>query len=189
MAHVPPKVANAQAQATLDLVADTTNDPMVRVTRASKRCKTAESLLAVGSISETEYAQHETFQAHCIATATGGAAGVGAPAWFGPAVAAALAAALAPVNARLTSIEGRMTNIEARQANVVASDSEDLLQPLINAAGVPFPNFPGTYGDLLNMNDNEMSAFLAHYGLVPVDDDDKTLKRHQIKKFIGMRIG
>lgn len=157
---------------------DTVADPKVRVSPAAAKRRKSE-----GASTETE---NMNLKARSIEDAVTAAVGKIDDV---PAMGEALATTLAPVNARLTSIEGRMTNIEARQANVVASDSEDLLQPLINAAGVPFPNFPGTYGDLLNMNDNEMSAFLAHYGLVPVDDDDKTLKRHQIKKFIGMRIG
>ena len=106
----------------------------------------------------------------------------------------AIATALAPVNARLTNIEGQLTNIEgqltniqARQANFLVVDCEDLLQPLNNAAGVPFPNFPGTFRDLARMTNLEMSTFLAHYGLA-VEEEDRFLMRRQIKKFIGMRI-
>ena len=106
----------------------------------------------------------------------------------------AIATALAPVNARLTNIEGQLTNvqgqltnIQARQANFLVVDCEDLLQPLNNAAGVPFPNFPGTFRDLARMTNLEMSTFLAHYGLT-VEEEDRFLMRRQIKKFIGMRI-
>ena len=85
---------------------------------------------------EDEYRQREAFHGRCIA-ATKDAAVVGAPGWFAP----AMAAAMAPINARL---ENRLDNIDARQRNSVAGDMGDTLVPLNNAMGVQLPIFSST---------------------------------------------
>ena len=130
MPFVPPTVANANAQQALNLATDVPQGPgNVRVARSVQRKQIAASLLQAGYITEAEYGDHEGFQARCTAAVTGVAAGGGAPDWFGP----ALAAGLAPINARLTAIEANLVNLNARQINTVAVHQNDSLafQPII----------------------------------------------------------
>ena len=174
MATAPARVANAIAQRTLDLVVDIPTAPDERLEQATKRRKVARRLRDVGMITPAEYREHEVFHARCIAAAAGVVADDGAPAWFGP----ALAAGLAPVLARLDTIE-------ARQCNSVAMDIDDPLQAIMNAEGIAAPNFPGTLGVLIEMSEDQMNSFLTHYGQ-PVNEDER-LKRQRMRKFIGMR--
>ena len=194
MAFVPPAVASANAQQSLDTAIDAPAGPAnVRVTRSVKRRKIAEVLLATGEITEAEYGDHEEFQARCTAAATGVVAGGGAPAWFGPALAAGLAAGLAPIHARLNTIEGRLNAIDrqlvnnnARQTNSVAVHQNDVLAPLNNAAHVPYPNFPATLQALNNMNGPALSACLGFYGMA--GGGNVEVRRDRLKKFIGIRL-
>ena len=187
MAFVPPVVTNGNAQQALDMAADAPAGPAnVRVTRSVLRRKIAENLLATGSITEAEYGDHEGFQARCTAAATGVVAGGGEPHWFGPALAAGLAAGLAPVNARLTAIEANLVNINARQNNAVAVHENDTLTPLNNGAGNPDPNFPATLQALNNMNGAALAASLGFYGRAAGGAVEA--RRDRFKKFIGIRL-
>jgi hypothetical protein len=209
-AVVVPNVANADAQRKLNTAGDV-DEPFERITRAAKRRKIAESLLATGTITDHEYGQHEAFVTKCTNVANGDmvAANAGVPAndgvppWFGP----ALAAALAPVLARLDGIEGRLDgiegrldgiegrldgidarqhNMEARQINSVASDLSDQLQGIRNAEGNVADDFPHDYRALSLMTPRAMTAFLLHYDLDQAGDIN--IKFQRIKKFIGLRI-
>lgn len=197
MALVPPTVADANAQAALDAAVDLPGGPAnVRVTRSAKRLKFAEGFLATGAITEAEYGNHEGFHSRCVAAATAG--GGGAPAWFAPALAAGLAAGLAPINARLDTIDARLDTIDARlhtidanlmhfaarQQNAVAVHQNDLLAPLNDAAGNPGPNFPATLQALNNMNGTSLTAILNHYNLAVGGTVE--IKRDRFKKFIGI---
>ena len=184
MAFNPPAVANASAQAALDLVVDVgaAGPANVRVTRSAKRKKIAEGLFQNGSITEAEYGDHEAFQARCTAAATGVVAGGGAPAWFGP----ALAAGLAPINAQLVNINAQLVNINARQSNAVAVHQNDILTPLNNGTGNPFPQFPATLQALNTMNGPALNAALGFYGLAAGGTVET--RRDRFKKFIGIRL-
>ena len=188
---VPPSVDNIHAQAILDATAEVTGPPMVRIARAAKRTKQADAMLQIGAITEEEFGEHLAFEAAVTANAIGDAANsvLGPPAWFGPAI----GAALAPVNTRLDNIENRLDNIdnrlhniEARQNNTVGNENMDALQPLLNADGVEFPTFPRNFQELHALTGQQMTAFLDHYGLHSGDDNAEKLRC--IKKFIGMRI-
>ncbi|KAL3936883.1 MAG: hypothetical protein SGBAC_007893 [Bacillariaceae sp.] len=190
---VPPTVDNPDAQAIL-----------VRIGRAAKRAKVAVEMLQIGAITAREYEEHRAFEATVTAdavrgeTADGGV--IGAPGWFAPSLAAALApvlaAALEPVNNRLSNIETRignietrMQNLEARQQNAfIVSDSVDSsIQPLVNATGEVFPNFPGNSHELHAMNGREMTGFLNHYDLQ--GNGAKAAKLQRIKRFVQTQIG
>jgi hypothetical protein len=198
----PPNVADAEAQAALNLMADVAGPPSVRAVRSSKRLRLAENLHQLNRITEGELGEHEGFHARCAFNAGGGpgAEEAGVPPWFGP----AMAAALQPVHAQLNNLQGqlndlqgqlnnfennieaRMNNFEARQINSVASDAPDPLRGLTNQAGVAFADFPDTLEDLYAMNGIQMTALLNHYGIAPGESNVDNM--HKIKKFIGMRI-
>ncbi|KAG7365472.1 DUF3294 domain containing protein [Nitzschia inconspicua] len=212
---VPPKVADAAAQAHLDIAVDVVGPVSVRAARSSKRLKIAHDLYANKSITESELGEHERFHVACAllpdpaavaAAAAAAAADTAAavvvpdvPPWFAQAIQVSLApiqaqlAQLQPMQAQLTqlqaqlnNIEARQLNSEARQLNIVASDPSDPLQGITNAAGHVFPQFPNTLGELHAMDEVQMTAFLHHHGLdVPCE---AMLKMVQIKQFIGRRI-
>jgi hypothetical protein len=191
MADVPI-VANAAAQLSLNEYEDV-GGPFGRVARAAKRCELAMSLHNAGVVTEDEYGAHEGFLARLTAAATGVVAGGGAPDWFGPAHAAGLVVALAPVIQRLDNVDQRLdnlersqANLEARQNNAVASDTTDPLLPILDAAGNAAPNFPRNLITLMNMNGGKMDIFLKHYAQPVAGTNDE--KRQRIKKFIGIRV-
>uniref|UniRef100_A0A7S2YR45 Uncharacterized protein n=1 Tax=Entomoneis paludosa TaxID=265537 RepID=A0A7S2YR45_9STRA len=195
MAFHPPAVADAKAQKALDAAVDVPAGPAnVRVTRSVKRRKIAEGLLGAEVITEAEYGNHETFQARCTADATGGVAGEEEPAWFAPALAAALDANIAGIKADIagikSNIEGikaNLVNINARQSNMVAIGQSDPLAPLIDGAGNVDPNFPATLGALNTiMTGPALTASLTFYGQEAEGSDED--RRTQFKKFIGIRL-
>jgi hypothetical protein len=198
----PPNVADAEAQAALNLMADVAGPPSVRAVRSSKRLRLAENLHQLNRITEGELGEHEGFHARCAFNAGGGpgAEEAGVPPWFGPAMAAALQPVQDHLNdlqgqlnnfennieARMNNFEARVNNFESRQINSVASDAPDPLRELTNQAGVAFADFPDTLEDLNAMNGNQMRALLIHYGIAP--GVTNIGKMQKIKKFIGMRI-
>jgi hypothetical protein len=189
----PPNVANAKAQLSLDEEGDFRGPSSVLGAGSSKRLRVVRELDVSNRILEAELGEHEGFHARCALNAGGGlaveeaiAAVPGVPPWFGPAVGAALAAVIHPVQVQLNNLDARTANCEARQVNSVASDSEDPLRGLTNVAGVVFADFPDTLLALNRLTDVQMTALLNHYGLAPggIGED----KLHKIKKFIGLRI-
>jgi hypothetical protein len=122
----PPNVADAEAQAMLNVMADVAGPPSVRAVRSSKRLRLAENLHQLNRITEGELGEHEGFHARCAFNAGGGpgADEAGVPPWFGQAMAAALATALQPVQDQLNNLQGKLNNfensIEARMNNVEA---------------------------------------------------------------------
>eukprot|EP00545_Synedropsis_sp_CCMP1620_P010070 CAMPEP_0119012384 /NCGR_PEP_ID=MMETSP1176-20130426/6596_1 /TAXON_ID=265551 /ORGANISM="Synedropsis recta cf, Strain CCMP1620" /LENGTH=181 /DNA_ID=CAMNT_0006965333 /DNA_START=95 /DNA_END=640 /DNA_ORIENTATION=- len=179
--------------AALNLAPDIVGPPLNRVTRAAKRLKIAEGLHAIGGITEAEYGAHEAFSAVVTASATGVPGVAGVPIWFGPAMAAALAPALAPLTAtvnNLTATVNNLTatvnNIDARQQNSVATDNTDLLQGLRHAAtGVVPPGFPGNLGALNALTAGQLGILLGAYGLSMAGDAN--VRRRRFKQFIGIR--
>jgi hypothetical protein len=195
----PPNVADAEVQAMLNVMADVAGPPSVRAARSSKRLRLAKNFHELNRITEAELGEHEGFHARCAFNAGGGpgAEEAGVPPWFGPAMAAALATALQPVQDQLNNLQGqlnnfennieaRMNNVEARQINSVASDAPDPLRGLTNQAGVAFADFPNTLEDLNAMDGIQMTALLNHFGIAP--GESNVDKMQNIKKFIGMRI-
>mmetsp|Transcript_38259 Transcript_38259/g.92560 ORF Transcript_38259/g.92560 Transcript_38259/m.92560 type:complete len:213 (+) Transcript_38259:138-776(+) len=209
---VLPNVTDAHAQALLDATEDVLGPPMIRIARAAKRTKIALEMLQIGVITEEEFGEHRAFEDAVTANAVGDPAiGVLAPpAWFAPAMAAALGPVtnrldnmdnrldnmnnrldnmdnrLDNMNDRLNNMDNRLQNIEARQKNAVANENMDPLHPLLNADGLEFPTFPRTLQMLQAMTGPQMTAFLNHYGIQ--GGGVNTVKLHRIKKFIGMRI-
>jgi len=107
-----------------------------------------------------------------------GAAIPGDPAWFGPAMAAALAA----INAQLTNITAQMANINT-QANIKAQTQADGLQPIQNAAGNVAPSFSVTLGDLNGLTNVQQRALLQFYGqnAAPVAS-----RENRLRQFLGI---
>jgi hypothetical protein len=165
---IPPNVAEADAQAIV-----------------------ANDLHQINAVTETQLGEHEGLHDSCAFTAGGGpgADEAGVPPWFGPALAAALAAALQPIQDQLNNFENnfgaRMDNIEARQFNSMARDPMDPLRVLTNKAGVAFADFPPTFMALMNLTGDQLNALLNHYGLDAEESD--SIKFHSFKMFIGMR--
>ena len=182
MASVPPTVANAIANQQLD---DAYNDghagnANIQVARASKRLKRAHSIDRL--ITEEELGQQEAFFvqeiAHAFPTAD-------PPAWFGPAVNAAVDAAVGPavkaaVDAAVTPIEARLNNIEARLHNANAVDSPDSLRSIRNATGAEYPTFPATLAELHQLTPAQKREMLEFYGLstTPVETQGRRLSHH-----------
>mmetsp|Transcript_13377 Transcript_13377/g.22149 ORF Transcript_13377/g.22149 Transcript_13377/m.22149 type:complete len:187 (-) Transcript_13377:35-595(-) len=182
----PPHVGSAAAMAALNLAPDIVGPPLNRVTRAAKRLKIAEGLHAIGGITEAEYGAHEAFSAVVTASATGVPGVAGVPIWFGPAMAAALAPALAPLTATVNNLTATVNNIDARQQNSVATDNTDLLQGLRHAAtGVVPPGFPGNLGALNALTAGQLGILLGAYGLSMAGDAN--VRRRRFKQFIGIR--
>jgi hypothetical protein len=184
----PPAVADPHANASLDDAYQGGHvNAETRAARASKRRKTAETLHNNNSMTEQELGQQEVFHQQQVTSALpAGAAIPGAPAWFGPAMAAAMAAALAPINARLDNVVAGQENIIARQENIIARQENatvfhetDALQPIRDAAGNIAPNFPATYGALYALTPAERSQLLVFYGRPanPVSSREPRLKQ------------
>ena len=194
----PPNVADAAAQASLNQFNDVAAPLTTRASRSSKRLRMARELQSVGRITEAELGEHEAFHANCALAAGPPALAAipGLPPWFVPAMAASLVPIQGQLNniqGQLNNIQGQLNNIEARQVNMeacqvnmVASDAQDPLRPLSNAAGIVYPNFPNTYAQLNRMNGGQMTNFLNHYALAV--GGNNVAKMHRIKKFIGLRI-
>jgi len=167
MAALPPDEADARALDDPDLAS-------IKTSRSSKRLKLGELYRA-----EMEHGEHEGLRATCAGGVGGGGgvSGIGdggevaPPAWF------------APFAAQLANIGIQVTNIERRQRNAMVEDSRDQLMPIQNAAGNPAPTSPLDVQSFLNMNDNQIVAFLGHYGL-PAHGNN-TVKSQRIKRFMG----
>lgn len=178
----PPPVANGKADACLnDAYQGGHLNPLTRVGRANKRRKTAEALRECNVITEQELGAQEVFL-HQQATSAlpPGAAIPGAPAWFGP----AMAAALEPINGRLDTIDGKLDNIEARQANATAFSPADVLLPIHDAAGAVAPNFPATLQDLNSLTSVQRSQLLQFYGR---DPNPVATRDQRLKQLFGIR--
>mmetsp|Transcript_37973 Transcript_37973/g.78898 ORF Transcript_37973/g.78898 Transcript_37973/m.78898 type:complete len:133 (-) Transcript_37973:243-641(-) len=129
------------------------------------------------------------FQARCTAADTGVVAGGGAPAWFGPALAAGLAgirADIADIRGDIAEIRGDIANLTARQRNAVAVHQTDQLIPLNNGAGNSDPNFPPTIYALNSMNGPRLTTSLTFYGQ-PAGGAVEA-RRDRFKKFVGIRL-
>eukprot|EP01127_Copromyxa_protea_P020270 TRINITY_DN6752_c0_g1_i2.p1 TRINITY_DN6752_c0_g1~~TRINITY_DN6752_c0_g1_i2.p1 ORF type:complete len:159 (+),score=24.75 TRINITY_DN6752_c0_g1_i2:177-653(+) len=101
---------------------------------------------------------------------------VGAPAWFGPAVAAAVGpavvAAVGPaVAAAIAPVVAKLDQLSAKIANANAHNVADPLIPLPDNAGVlpvAVGHFvPATRAALDNLTIAQCDALLGHYGIVP----------------------
>ena len=193
----PPAVADPHANASLDDAYQGGHvNAETRAARASKRRKTAETLLNNNSVTEQELGQQEVFHQQQVTSALpAGAAIPGAPEWFGPAMAAAidvaLAGALAPINARLDNVvagqenmSGKLDNVLAKQENAVVLQETDALQPIRDAAGNIAPNFPDTYGALNALTPAQRSQLLVFYGRPANPVSSRELR---LKQLLGIR--
>jgi hypothetical protein len=178
----PPAVADPHANASLDDAYQGGHvNAETRAARASKRRKTAETLHNNNSVTEQELGQQEVFHQQQVTSALpAGAAIPGAPAWFGP----AMAAALAPINARLDNVVAGQENIIARQENATVFHETDALQPIRDAAGNIAPNFPATYGALTALTHAERSQLLVFYGRPA---NPVSTREPRLKQLLGIR--
>ena len=148
--------------------------PDIRAARASKRRKTAEALYSNNRLTESELRQQEVFhQQQVTSTLPSGTVVPGAPAWFGP----AMAAVMEPVITRLV-------NISARQENATVVSQSDALQPIRNAAGDISPIFPATYGDLNALTNAQRRELLGFYGRPP---NPASTRETRLKQLLGIR--
>ena len=94
--------------------------PSLRACRSSKRLRMARALQSVGSITEAELGEHETFHASCaIAAGPPALAAIpGLPGWFAP----AMAASLAPMQGQLNSMQGQLNNTLLKTVALFLSD-------------------------------------------------------------------
>ena len=171
----PPAVGDPNANNTLDHVFGMGHpNGSARVGRSSKRLKTAQDLHNAGTVTDQELGQQEVFHLQqTISNLPPGAAIPGAPAWFGQ----AMAAALAPIN-------NTLVNIQARQMNATTQDALDQIIPLQDNAGNVAPNFPVTRRGLENLTNPQLAALLAFYGLPA---NPAATRRNRFKQFIGIR--
>jgi Protein of unknown function (DUF3294) len=178
----PPAVADGNANASLnDAYQGGHGNPHTRVGRSFKRRKTAEILHASNRITEQELGEQEVFHLQQATSALPpGAAIPGAPVWFGP----AMAAALAPINVTLNNIDARLVNIEARQANATVLAQADVLLPIRNAVGNVAPNFPATLQDLNLLTDAQRSQLLQFYGRAA---NPAATRDQRLKQLVGIR--
>ena len=181
MAAIPP-VADLHANAALDDAYEGGHaNADIRAGRASKRRKLAEELYANRRLTDQELGQQQVFYQQQVTSALPqGAAIPGAPAWFGP----AMAAALAPINGQLDNIAGQLRNITARQENATVINEIDVLQPIRNAAGNVAPNFPATYGDLNALTNVQQRDLLIFYGRPA---NPAATREVRLKQLLGIR--
>ena len=114
-----------------------------------------------------------------------------APPWFAPAMAAALAAALAPLEARGIQTEARAILAEARVFNALATREEDtIIAPIIPPAVAAPPGFPNTVLALRSLADNNCLACMDAYNLVLAVGVQNTVveKRRLLARFLGLRL-
>eukprot|EP01035_Chromulina_nebulosa_P023975 gene23975-31122_t len=112
------------------------------------------------------------------------------PAWF----AGAMAAALAPLEARMNLAEKRMNIMDARIFNASAiRQSDTIMAPIIPPAVTPPNGFPATLGELFVYDDDgrmlDISAYLAVYGLTLPDGvapENDLEKRKVLARFLGL---
>lgn len=181
----PPNVANANANASLTdaYAGGHAANAAIRIGRASKRRKTAETLYANGSITEAEMGQEDVFHLQQTSSALppgAVAAANDAPPWFGP----AMAQALAPVNAQMANINAQLANINARQMNSTALSLDDVLHPIQDAAGAVPANFPASLRAFGNLTPLQMRNMLQFYGL---PGNPAPTRESRLKQFMGIR--
>ena len=197
----PPPVADARANAILDHAGGgAVPDARTRVGRASQRLRASQDLLDRGLVTIAEHGDQVIY----AATETINAAGIPALPPGAPPHIVALYAAIVGLNnnmnarfnnidarfnnidARFNNIDARFNNIDARLANAAVTEGGDMIHALTNAAGHPPPPvFPGTYAELLRLNDNAAGTLLLHYGLPA---DPQATRNVRLRKFLGLRV-
>ena len=185
-ANPPPAVADPHANASLDATYQGGHAiAEIRAGRASKRRKLAEELYGHNGLTEQELGQQQVFYHQQVTSALpAGAAIPGAPAWFGPALAAAMAPIMAPINAQLGNINAQLGNINARQENATVVNQTDALQPIRNAAGNVSPIFPATYGALNALTNVQRRDLLVFYGRPAAPASTREIR---LKQLLGIR--
>ena len=161
--------------------------PDIEAGRAAKRCKRAGELNVDNSVTDPELGQQEAFrQQQVTAALPAGAAIPGAPAWFGPALAAGLAplqANVNQINANVNQINANVLQIQSRQQNITVMHPTDTIQALANGAGNIPPNFPATLRDFTNLNNNDRRNLLVFYGLPP---NPAPTREPRLRHFLGL---
>jgi hypothetical protein len=163
---VPPHVANVEAQACLNRVADIEGPPSLRAARSSQRLRLARELQAVNGITEAELGEHEGFHTRCALRAAGPAVAVeeaiadvpGVPPWFGP----AMTAALQPVQAQLNNIQAQVNDIGAQVNNIQAQVNN--IQAQVNDIGAQV----NTIEAQVTNNEARIINSVASYSLDPL---------------------
>ena len=85
-----------------------------------------------------------------------------------------------------STIDARFNNIDAPLANAVAMEGYDTIHPVTNAVGHPPPAhvFPGTFTELIALNDNDARTVLLHYDLPA---DPRATRNLRLCKFLGVQ--
>ena len=187
----PPPVADARANSILDAdTAGAVQDPRTRAGRAAKRLRTSEYLHSKGLVTTPEIGDQIVYSASMTAAAQA-AVNQGIPPLppGTPHYIAALHNAIVGLNNnlnnRFNNIDARLNNIDARLANSVVTEGNDIIHPLINAAGLPPPPvYPATYADLLNLNNHDTRTLLLHYNL-PINP--QVTRNQRLRKFLGIK--
>ena len=101
-----------------------------------------------------------------------------APAWFAAALAAGMAAGLAPLQESINLLHAQLM----RASNKSVNHPNDPLCPL---AGVHVPSFPATFRDLRNLTNDDCNAIIAAYH-IPGHFPNIATRREAIANFIGV---
>jgi hypothetical protein len=108
-----------------------------------------------------------------------------APPWF----AAAMAAALAPLEARMIPTEARTIRIEARVFNALATLEEDtIMAPIIPPLVAAPLGFPTTVLELRSLSNNNCNVCMTAYDLILAEGVQNTVaeKRRLLARFLGV---
>jgi hypothetical protein len=175
-----PPVANPEALIILNSVSDGPGlnpDARTRAGRAANRLRLAAALHSSGQMTTPELGDQFI---HATATAIAGNPGgadipAGAPAW--------VQGLVNQMNGFQNQMNARFDSLEARFINSTVREVEDGVLPLINAAGVPPPNFPNTLLEFQNLTAQQVTALLVYYQL---PNAPAATRRIRLRRFLGL---